>query len=701
MFGSREGKDQRSMGGSVKKTLALSASLIALGAPSALAQDAAAAGVTQLQQLVVTASGFEQNVADAPASITVVTREELEKGSFRDLTDALKEAQGVTVTGGANENDILIRGLPGSYTLILVDGKRQSTRNSRPNGSSGLEQSFIPPISAIERIEIVRGPMSSLYGSDAMGGVINIITRKVSDVWSGSVTVDGTANQHSRYGNSGQLSFYVSGPVVDDTVGIQIWGRGLVRGEDRFVGGTQERKEGDINGKLTFTPTDDHEFYLEGGFTRVRTESNVGRTTALALPTRRDPDPANNDAYRDYDRAHWSATHVGHWGWTTSEITLQQEFGRRTNYSSPMGQGRWEENTRIPRIRNTVLDAKFTTPLEMWGEHTLVTGGQYMNEHLTDTGHTDEYVKLSIDSFALFAEDEWQITDDFALTGGLRFNHHEIYGSHFTPRLYGVWHAFEGLTIKGGVSTGFRAPEIRQITPGYYMPTQRGAGVIAGNPELKPEESISYEIGALWDNYSGLTLGATYFYTDFTNKLTNENTHDIINPTTGVRRTPGGDCSADILEAGEYCLWEHFNIDGAVIQGLELTAGWEVTPTLTLRGNYTYTHSEQTSGTFEGLPLTRTPKHQASIRADWSATDQLDVWTAVGYFGEQTSAAARGGVKNLPDYVLVDTGFNYAFNDSLSLKGAVYNLFDKEIDPDEFSNSIDGRRFWVGMTSTF
>ena len=694
MFRFIRSEGQYCMRAQTREKLVLSASFIALGLTPALAQDdSTTTGVTQLQQLVVTASGFEQNVADAPASITVITREDLEKGSFRDLTDALKEAQGVTVTGPANENDIMIRGLPGSYTLILVDGKRQSTRNSRPNGSAGLEQSFIPPISAIERIEVVRGPMSSLYGSDAMGGVVNIITRKVSDVWSGSVTVDGTLNQHSRYGDSGQLSFYVSGPVIDDTVGIQIWGRGLLRGEDNFVGGTYERREGDINGKLTFAPTDDHEFYLEGGFTRVRSLSHVGETVEYSATA--------TDSYRDYDRAHWSATHIGHWGWTTSEITLSQEFGRRTNYSSVAGMDLWEENNRIPRIRNTVLDAKFTTPFDMWGQHTLVTGGQYMNEHLTDQGHTDEYLKLSANSFALFAEDEWKITDDFSITGGLRFNHHEMYGSHFTPRLYGVWHAMEGLTIKGGVSTGFRTPEIRQITPGYYMPTQRGAGVIAGNPDLKPEESISYEIGAVWDNYNGLTLGATYFYTDFTNKLTNENTHLVINPSTGAIRDPGGNCSASVLGSGEYCLWEHFNIDGAVIQGLELTAGWEVTPTLALRGNYTYTHSEQTSGTFEGMPLTRTPKHQATLRADWSATDQLDVWTAVGYYGEQTSAAARGGISYLPDYVLVDVGLNYAFNDNLSLKGAVYNLFDKEINPDEFSNSIEGRRFWVGMTSTF
>ncbi|MFL5159409.1 MAG: TonB-dependent receptor plug domain-containing protein, partial [Microvirga sp.] len=94
----------------------------------------AAAGnndVINLDQVVVTAAGFEQTVRDAPASISVITREELEKGSFRDLTDALREVQGVTVTGVANEKDIFIRGLPGTYTLILVDGKRQSTRDAR------------------------------------------------------------------------------------------------------------------------------------------------------------------------------------------------------------------------------------------------------------------------------------------------------------------------------------------------------------------------------------------------------------------------------------------------------------------------------------------------------------------------------------------------------------------------------------------
>lgn len=135
----------------------------------------------ELPNQVVTASGFSQQLKDAPASITVISQEQLANKSYRDVTDALRDVPGVEVTGGGSTSDIRIRGMSSQYTLILVDGKRQDSRATRPNSdNSGIEQGWLPPLAAIERIEVVRGPMSSLYGSDAMGGVINVITRKVS-----------------------------------------------------------------------------------------------------------------------------------------------------------------------------------------------------------------------------------------------------------------------------------------------------------------------------------------------------------------------------------------------------------------------------------------------------------------------------------------------------------------------------------------
>src|SRR5690606_10683579 len=108
-----------------------------------------------LDTVVVTASGHEQQVVDAPASISVVTREELEKGSYRDLTDALRSVPGVVTTPSDNNTrDISLRGMGAAYTLILVDGKRQSTRETQTNGSTGTDQSWVPPLEAIERIEV-------------------------------------------------------------------------------------------------------------------------------------------------------------------------------------------------------------------------------------------------------------------------------------------------------------------------------------------------------------------------------------------------------------------------------------------------------------------------------------------------------------------------------------------------------------------
>lgn len=121
--------------------------------------------------MVISASGFEQEIQNAPASISVITNEDIENKAYRDVTDALKDIPGVTVSGGGGKSDISIRGMDAKYTLIMVDGKNVRSREIRPNSDGpGFEQGWLPPLSVIERIEVVRGPMSSLYGSGAMGG---------------------------------------------------------------------------------------------------------------------------------------------------------------------------------------------------------------------------------------------------------------------------------------------------------------------------------------------------------------------------------------------------------------------------------------------------------------------------------------------------------------------------------------------------
>lgn len=179
-------------------------------------------------QVVTTATGFEQNITDAPASISVITAEELQKKSYSDVTDALKNVPGVYVNGGGTNQTISIRGMDSNYTLYLIDGKpmndgRLLTTNG---GVSGASVNFLPPIEAIERIEIIRGPASSLYGSDAMGGVINIITKKHSDKVEASIRTEYIkADKSNKVNNDSQnTSIYINAPLIDKLLSLQITG---------------------------------------------------------------------------------------------------------------------------------------------------------------------------------------------------------------------------------------------------------------------------------------------------------------------------------------------------------------------------------------------------------------------------------------------------------------------------------------------
>lgn len=671
--------------------------------PALAAEEAAALG-----EIVVTASGSAQQLKNAPASVTVINQQQLKNQPANNLTEMLKDVPGVGTSGSnVNKQDIALRGLPADYTLILVDGKRQNTRESRPNGNGGFEGGFIPPVGAISRIEVVRGPMSSLYGSDAMGGVVNIITKEATKEWTGTFSLGGSVQEKSEAGNGYDGSFFLSGPIVTDKLGIQLYGGGNFRQEDEFVGGFNKNNNKNINTKLTFTPTEKQKFVFDLGRNVQKKTETAGKSLALQT-CRGNSCTQNRDFTTVATRNHWGVSYFADWDAIRSELRVYQEKARRqleyvTGYEN-----------RQPEITNTVVDAKFMLPLQ---KHFFVFGGQYQHAKLADdsvqsvtqvtnprTGATRSTANFALTNNkaiqkSLFLEDEITLTDKLLLTLGARLDHHEKYGSHWNPRGYLVYHLTDNLSLKGGVAKAFKAPSIREVSEDYVTSTQAGAGVIYGNANLKPETSVNQEVGFVYENAQGFNFSTMLFNTDFKNKLTSYATGGR-DPITGAN------------------LYVYDNVGKANIKGVEITSKIPLHQKVDLDLTYTFQHSKRktdedqsASGlSLKGYPLDNTPKHSASAKLTWTATDKLNLYSRVHYQGKQIWANQRNGdnrniARYRSAYSTVDIGGNYQFNKNVLLNLAILNVGNERSDKIDTNGGNwaveDGRRYWANINISF
>ncbi|MGO2334591.1 TonB-dependent receptor domain-containing protein [Providencia sp.] len=674
--------------------------LLAAGVCTALSSFGATAAENS-DTMVVSASGYSQQLRDAPASVTVITAEQLQNKPVRDLADAVKDVEGVSIVGAANKQDINIRGLPGEYTLILVDGRRQNSRESRPNGSGGFEAGFMPPVEAIERIEVIRGPMSSLYGSDAMGGVINIITKKVTNEWHGSLSTGAIVQENSDSGNSTDGNFYLSGPLMQDKLGLQLYGGGDYRQEDKITEGHNKKDNKSLTAKLTFTPWDNQTFLFEAGRTTQERTSTPGKSLA-EYEIRGTSKKANTKTELHNDRNHLALTYKGDWDSFNTELSVYQEQTKRSTKSerqetktSPLV---YSYEPRVPEITNTVVDGKVVAFLP---DNILSVGGQFQHAKLKDSSSTGktttENAKLSAEQYALFVENEFTATDDLILTGGLRLDHHETYGNHWNPRGYAVYYLTDEITIKGGVSQAFRAPTLREVSSGYGTSTEGGNGIIYGNPDLKPEKSLSEEISIAYNHESGFDASLTFFNTDFKNKLTSYYTGDA-DPITNLN------------------LYTYDNVGKANIKGVEVATGIPLAQDWKLSLNYTYTDSERKSDdeklssgqSLKGYALDKTPKHLANAKLDWNYSEDLTLYTRAHYEGKQVWASQRNGYtapRYRSGYTTMDVGATYQLLKNTKLNLAVLNIGNEKgpkIDKNGGNWDVeDGRRYWANVNFTF
>lgn len=625
-----------------------------------MASMAQAAPVTELNPLVVTASRSEHSLADAPASVSVITAEQIKARGAGNLLEALRGVPGLSLNGRqvGGRKTLSIRGAEDRHTLVLIDGRRISSTDDTI-GHSDYQYGWVA-MEQIERIEVVRGPMSALYGSEAVGGVINIITRKGGQQWHGGASVRGELGEGPA-GDGHQMSASASGPLgewFDLALGVEDRRRAPTpRPENKATSDIegQDRQSGNL--RLGFTPSEGQRLQLDmlrSEETRRRHEQNT------RLPAR----PYYLDTY-DLQRRQDALTWQADWSLLRSELRYSEaEFevnNKRSNNIAP---------TRPQRLEDRVWDGNLAFALG--DSHSLTLGAERREEFLENaglTGGSDSALHK-----ALYVQDEIALADDWALTLGTRLDHHAIFGSESSPRAYLVWRASPELTIKGGYGEAFRAPTLKQISPNYVG--AEGPHTFLGNADIQPETSRSWEIGADWrDEQSAYT--ATLFRSEI---------KDLIYYNL-LRRV------------GPRSIYQYDNISEARIDGLEVALRRALGGGFSLASSMTWLDARDRDSDDK---LTGRPEFSATPSLAW----QQGAWGAElewQYISQQTLKNAAGQLKRAPAYSLVNLSGSYRVDEHLTLRAGLNNAGDLRLEDKSelFGYVEDGRTLWLGLEASF
>lgn len=616
----------------------------------------------ELTPVVVTATGHEQSAQQSLSSISVISGKSLRTQPVLDVADAVRLEPGVQIThAGLGRRGISIRGMQPDHTLYLVNGRRLSPSSSIAH--SDFELDWVPA-EAIERVELLRGPISSLYGSEAMGGVVNVITRDATDSWQGAFSASTLLHGH-RAGNLYKTGIYAGGPIVQDKVGLQVWGELKRRNPmlDSLVAGSnvwekiQNRQGGVL---LHLKPTAQQSIELSSMF-GYETRHDQRGTTHSSYHTQ--------DTTRRYQHA-LSYKHHGDMGET--RVRLYQVGLKRNNQ-------RTDGNHAEPvRFKDSVVDASYR--FDHLEKHAFTAGAEYRKEQLREAS-VNKKGRAFADHWALLLQDEIQIGDTTEVVVGARADHHHEFGWEWSPRIYARHQLTDAWGIKGGVGTGFKAPNLKQFSPEFEsLKAMGGRGVVRGNPELKPEKNLSYELGVQYQSEQ-VNAGVTAFHNN-------------------VRQLIVTQRQATCHVKGRVCL-NYENVERARLQGVELFSGWQINARWNLRVNYTYLRAKNR---VTHRDLDDRARHVVSSTLRWQPTEKWQtrwVWEHVG-----AMPYTKGTQSNRqPSYDLWSMYVDYQLNRHVQLLAGIENMTNKKLandGTDRYSNSIQaGRGAFIGLRASF
>ncbi|WP_186806401.1 TonB-dependent siderophore receptor [Pantoea sp. ARC270] len=690
------------------------------------------------QTMLVTA---EEELKQQPG-VSVITAQDIRKNPpVNDLSDIIRKMPGVNLTGNSangvrgNNRQIDIRGMGPENTLILIDGVPTTSRNSvryswRGERDSRGDSNWVPP-EMVERIEVIRGPAAARYGSGAAGGVVNIITKRPTDHWSGSLSLYTNQPEDNKEGATRRANFNLSGPLAGDALTMRLYGNINKTDSDAFdinqsqngsaAAGREGVRNKDINSVLSWKITPLQVLDFSYGYSRQGniyagdTQYSNGAGNALIESL---DGAETNRLYRQT----WGLAHNGIWDWGQSKLTFNYEKTNNTRLNegtAGSGEGRINSRTfSTSRFDSYRAGGEISFPLELLREQTVTLGAEWNRDELNDPNSMNgtrapgvsingvsgdpgsRNSKNSATLSSLYVEDNIALTDSTEVIPGLRFDYHDTFGANWSPSLNISQGLGDSFTLKAGIARAFKAPNLYQSSEGYLLATRgngcpvnvaRGSCYLLGNENLDPEVSVNKELGIEYSE-QGYIAGLTWFRNDYKNK--------IVSGTEVLGYASNGN---NILQ------WS--NGGKAVVEGLEGNVTIPlVRDTLEWRTNATYMIESKDKET--GNPLSIIPKYTINTLLDWQVTQDFSTdlnWTMYGRQKPRRHAESRTENGSMSDrevgaYSVFGINFNYDITKNLRANAGINNLLDKQLyrEADGASTYNEpGRAYYAGLTFTF
>jgi len=618
--------------------------------------------------IIVTATRIATPESQIGSSVTVVSAEEIRRRQYKTVAEALRMVPGVDVVqagGPGQQTSVFIRGSSSSHTLVLVDGINISDASS-PSGAVDFSTLVLDNV---ERIEVVRGPQSTLYGANAIGGVINIITRKGEGKPRATLTMQAGNNatyyqQLGMLGRSDGFDYSLSGTHLKthaSSVTPEDLRNGLAAEADHYRNNT-------LSARLGLAATDTLNFGLVGRYIHDRQYIDP----EAGFGTIEDPDAQLKN--REYFLRGESRATLLDGRWDATAAVSYTDYNRRNDNprSDPA------QTLQQTRFQGDTLEFSLDNDLYVAEAHTLKAGAGSKKESMNNDGFSDfggfvvsELSSASERTNYAYLQDQFSFAERLFGTAGLRLDDRDDYGSEVTYRLTAVYQLHPTHTrFSGSAGTGFRAPSLFELfgfTPNNFGSAYRG------NPDLEPEKSLSWELG-IQQAFAGqrLEVGATYFSNDVKNLI--ETVFDA-----SFNSTPE-------------------NINKVHLRGVEAFVSAELWAALSARVDYTFTDADVSDNS--DRPLLRRPRNKASASLNYTPTDKTDVYLGADYVGERKDIdRVTAAIIDAPDYTVFNSALSYQMYPALRLEARIDNLLDKHYEPADGFEAL-GRSYLLGFTAS-